>query len=117
MLDLFCSDDRFNIINQRIIENLSKSISVSMLADRCGMSDRNFSHLYTRATGRTPAKAIELLRLEAARHYLEQNLPMKIIVQKSGFGSEETLRKVFQRHLAVSPQAYRDRFRNIMDEN
>lgn len=42
---------------------------------------------------------------------------MKIIVQKSGFGSEETLRKVFQRHLAVSLQAYRDRFRNITDEN
>ena len=117
MLDLFCSDDRFNILNQWIIENLSKPISVSMLADRCAMSERNFSRLYTRATGRTPAKAIELLRLEAARHYIEQNLPMKTIVQKSGFGSEETLRKVFQRHLAVSPQAYRDRFRNIKDKN
>ena len=116
LLDLYCEDERFNALNQWIMENLSRPLSVAMLAEKCGMSERNFSRLYTRDTGSSPGKAIELLRLEAARQYLEQNWSIKKIVRQCGFGSEETLRRVFQRHLHVSPQNYRDRFSRLSEE-
>ena len=116
LLDLYCEDERFNALNQWIMENLSRSLSVAMLAEKCGMSERNFSRLYTRDTGSSPGKAIELLRLEAAKQYLEQNWSIKKIVRQCGFGSEETLRRVFQRHLHVSPQNYRDRFSRLSEE-
>ena len=116
LLDFYCEDERFNLLNQWIMKNLSRPLSVAMLAEKCGMSERNFSRLYTRDTGSSPAKAIELFRLEAARQYLEQNWSIKKTARQCGFGSEETLRRVFQRHFHVSPQNYRDRFSRLPDE-
>ena len=116
LLDFYCEDERFNLLNQWIMKNLSRPLSVAMLAEKCGMSERNFSRLYTRDTGSSPAKAIELFRLEAARQYLEQNWSIKKTARQCGFGCEETLRRVFQRHLHVSPQNYRDRFSRLPDE-
>ena len=64
------------------------------------------------ATGLTPARAIERLRVEAARRLLsESDLPAKRISQRCGFGSEETMRRSFLRLLAGTPQDYRSRFR------
>ena len=75
------------------------------------MSERSFSRHYAEATGKTPARAIERLRVEAARRLLsESRLPVKRIAQRCGFGSEETLRRSFLRLLAVTPQDYRARF-------
>lgn len=116
VMNLFCEDERFNTLNKWIMENLSKHLSVAELATKCAMSERNFFRLYSRATGTTPSKAVELLRLEVARHYLEQNYSMKKVARQCGFGSEETLRRIFQRHLGISPQAYRERFIKLPDE-
>ncbi|MHC5306028.1 GlxA family transcriptional regulator [Bartonella sp. LJL80] len=115
MLDLFCADERFNRLNQWIIENLAKPLTVGILAEKAGMSERNFTRRYREAIGQAPAKAIERLRLEAARRFLEQGGTIKQIVRQCGFGSEETLRRVFHRHMGISPQAYRERFAAIAD--
>ncbi|MEJ1963956.1 MAG: helix-turn-helix domain-containing protein [Gammaproteobacteria bacterium] len=48
-----------------------ESLSVEALARRACMSARNFARVYKTRTGRTPAKAIELFRLETARKLLE----------------------------------------------
>jgi transcriptional regulator GlxA family with amidase domain len=75
------------------------------------MSERSFSRHYAEATGHTPARAIELLRVEAARNLLlETRLPVKRVAERCGFGSEETMRRSFLRLLAVTPQDYRSRF-------
>jgi transcriptional regulator GlxA family with amidase domain len=63
------------------------------------------------ATGITPARAVERLRVEAARRLLSDTcLPVKRIAARCGFGSEETLRRSFARLLAATPQDYRARF-------
>ena len=55
------------------------------------------------ATGLTPARAVERLRVEAARRLLsESRLPVKRISQRCGFGSEETMRRSFLRLLAAT---------------
>jgi transcriptional regulator GlxA family with amidase domain len=75
------------------------------------MSERSFSRHYAQATGLTPVRAIERLRVEAARRLLsESRLPVKRISQRCGFGSEETMRRSFLRGLAATPQDYRARF-------
>ncbi len=72
-----------------------------VLADQAGMSERSFSRHYAEATGQTPARAVERLRVEAARRLLsESRLPVKRISQRCGFGSEETMRRSFLRLLA-----------------
>jgi transcriptional regulator GlxA family with amidase domain len=81
------------------------------MADRVGMSERSFARHYAAGTGQTPARAVERLRVEAARRLLsETRLPVKRISQRCGFGSEETMRRSFLRQIAVTPQDYRARF-------
>lgn len=86
-------------------------LGVERLAERAHMSPRNFARLYKEKTGRTPAKAVEIMRLEAARRLLEDSeRNIEQIALQCGFGDEERMRVTFQRHLAISPRAYRRRF-------
>ncbi len=110
-LALQAAEDKFGALHDWISEHLAEDISLPVLARQAGMSERSFSRHYAEATGLTPGRAIEQLRVEAARRLLlESRLPVKRISQRCGFGSEETMRRSFIRLLAVSPQDYRSRF-------
>jgi transcriptional regulator GlxA family with amidase domain len=110
-LSLQTADDEFGALHEWISKHLAEDLPLSVLANRARMSERSFSRHYAEATGVTPARAIERLRVEAARRLLsESGLPAKRISQRCGFGSEETMRRSFLRLLAVTPQDYRSRF-------
>jgi len=110
-LSLQSAEDEFGALHQWINEHLAGDLSLSRLAREAGMSERSFSRHYAKATGLTPLRAIERLRVEAARRMLsETRLPVKRISQRCGFGSEETMRRSFLRVLATVPQDYRRRF-------
>jgi transcriptional regulator GlxA family with amidase domain len=110
-LSLQAADDEFGALHDWINTHLADDLPLPVLADQAGMSERSFSRHYAESTGLTPARAIERLRVEAARRLLsESGLPVKRICQRCGFGSEETMRRSFLRLLAVTPQEYRARF-------
>ena len=110
-LALQAAEDRFGSLHAWIDAHLAADLSLSVLAERAGMSERSFSRHYTEATGLTPARAVERLRVEAARRLLvEAGQPAKRIAARCGFGSEETMRRSFLRLLAVTPQDYRARW-------
>jgi len=90
-------------------------LSVATLADRMGMSPRNFSRLFHSETGDTPAQFIERARADAARLRLEQTVsPVDTIAEECGFGNPERMRRTFQRLFDVSPHDYRARFRSTL---
>jgi transcriptional regulator GlxA family with amidase domain len=103
-------DARFEGLHAWIANHLSADLSIASLADAAAMSERSFVRHYRRATGMTPARAVERIRVEAARQGLEQGLPVKRVAARCGFGSEETMRRGFLRLLGATPQAYRERF-------
>lgn len=110
-LELQTGDVRFDALHGWIADNLSADLSVGALADRVGMSERSFVRHFARLIGATPARAVERLRVEAARELLSTTpLPVKRIAQRCGFGTEETMRRSFLRQIAVAPQDYRRRF-------
>ena len=110
-LSLQSADDEFAALHDWINRHLADAISLPSLARQAGMSERSFSRRYAEATGLTPGRAVERLRVEAARRLLsESRLPVKRISQRCGFGSEETMRRSFLRLLAATPQDYRTRF-------
>jgi transcriptional regulator GlxA family with amidase domain len=111
-LALQAAEDKFGALHEWINGHLADDLSLSVLAEQAEMSERSFSRHYAEATGQTPARAIERLRVDAAQRLLsESRLPGKRIAQRCGFGSEETMRRSFLRLLAVTPQDYRSRFR------
>lgn len=91
--------------------HLAEDLSVPALAARARMSERTFVRRYGAATGETPARAVERMRVEAARQLLATTrLPVKKIAARCGFGSEETLRRSVLRAVGITPNAYRARF-------
>ena len=110
-LDLQQRDPRFDQLHAWVAEHLSHDLSVPALAAKAAMSERSFVRHYRAATGLTPARAVEKIRVEAAQQLLASTrVPIKRIAQRCGFGSEETLRRSFSRQLTTTPQDYRDRF-------
>ncbi|MGH7101082.1 MAG: GlxA family transcriptional regulator, partial [Acetobacteraceae bacterium] len=99
-LALQAAEDKFGALHAWINEHLADDLSLSVLAGQAGMSERSFGRHYAGTTGQTPARAIERLRMEAARRLLsDSRTPVKRIAQRCGFGSEETMRRSFLRLL------------------
>ncbi|WP_291615805.1 GlxA family transcriptional regulator [Bradyrhizobium sp.] len=103
--------EKIEEVQNWILDNLDRDLGVGCLADRAGMSRRNFVRVFTKRTGQSPASFVDAARLESARRQLEDSQDrIEVIAMRSGFHTPETMRRVFQRRLGVSPKAYRDRF-------
>lgn len=88
--------------------NLRRTLSVEELADAAGLSPRQFSRAFKAETGQSPAKAVETLRVEAARLQMEQGRhSMDVIADETGFADRERMRRAFLRILGQPPQAVR----------
>ena len=89
-------------------QNLGKPMSVEDLARVAGLSSRQFSRAFRAETRLSPAKAIESLRLDAARVMIEQSRhPIEVVARETGFGDQERMRRAFVRVLGHSPQMLR----------
>jgi transcriptional regulator GlxA family with amidase domain len=99
-----------------IVEHPDAGLTVEALAARVAMSPRNFSRVFAREAGATPARFVEQVRVEAARRLLEEsNASTDEIATRCGFGTAETMRRAFLRTLRTSPREYRNRCRDTRD--
>jgi transcriptional regulator GlxA family with amidase domain len=96
-----------------VLDNLHRPLTVPVLAQRVGMSPRNFARVFATEMRTTPAKFVERLRVEAARRRLEESQnSMETIASECGFGNVNAMRNVFQRALKIPPGQYRRHFRH-----
>ena len=110
-LELQDRSDRFEGLHTWLKDNLDGDLSVANLASSAGMSERSFNRRYKEATGVTPARAVERIRVETAQRYLcGSDFLVKEIAQRCGFGTEETMRRSFIRQLGTAPSEFRKRF-------
>lgn len=108
MLKLAPKSDRIQQALEHARRNLAKPLSVEELAEAASLSPRQFSRVFTAETGQSPAKAIEGLRLEAARLMIESSRhPLEIVARETGFRDRRHLREAFLRGFGVPPQAVR----------
>ncbi|WP_183729562.1 MULTISPECIES: GlxA family transcriptional regulator [Paraburkholderia] len=108
MLDLAPKSDRIQNALNYARQNLHSTLTVEELAGRVHLSPRQFSRVFTLETGQSPAKAIEGLRLEAARLMIEQSRhPLDVIARETGFRDRRHLREAFVRGFGIAPQAVR----------
>ena len=103
--------NNFAELERWITENLTADLSIESLADRAHMSPRNFARMYAKKRGRTPAKAVEAIRIDAARRRLEEtDARIETIADECGYSGEEQMRSAFVRVLRIPPREYRKRF-------
>lgn len=106
--DLSPPSGRFTPLFDWVRERLGEPLPVERLADRAGMSPRHFARTFRAETGATPAKAVERLRLEAARAHVEDaSTSLDRVALLTGFGDGERLRRAFLRAYGQPPQALR----------
>jgi transcriptional regulator GlxA family with amidase domain len=104
--------DRLEDVVEWIRDHLDRPLTIEELAQRSKMSARNFQRVFTRQCGMPPAKFVERLRVERARVIIEDTgLSMAEIARKSGFDSEQRMRRSFKRVLGISPTDHADRVR------
>ncbi|HEX5568861.1 MAG TPA: GlxA family transcriptional regulator, partial [Streptomyces sp.] len=80
------------------------------MARATAVSPRHLTRLFHAELGTTPARWVERVRLDHAQQLLLDGHSVTSAARHSGFGSDETLRRVFARHLGITPTAYRQRF-------
>jgi transcriptional regulator GlxA family with amidase domain len=91
-----------------IAEHVKEDLSVGVLAERVGMSVRNFARAFKHELSLTPAAYVESVRVEAARRKLEMGkASVAEVAAEVGFGSIDTLRRAFVRQTGTTPRAKR----------
>ncbi|MGH9916359.1 MAG: GlxA family transcriptional regulator, partial [Pyrinomonadaceae bacterium] len=108
LLDLEPKSDRIQSALVYAKRNLQTALSVEQLAEAAHLSPRQFSRAFKAETGQSPAKAVENLRVEAARLMMEQGrLPIDTVAQETGFADRERMRRAFLRAFGQPPQVIR----------
>lgn len=108
LIELGGRSGRFAELMDWMRAHLAEPLTVERLADQAAMSPRNFARAFTAETGTTPAKAVERLRLEAARTAVEtSHTPIDRVADTVGFGDPERMRRAFLRAFGQPPQALR----------
>ena len=94
-----------------MVDNLALDLRTETLAERVGMSPRSFARAFTSRTGQTPAKTVEMMRIQAARDAIETTeTPLGAIARRTGFGDEQRMRRAFMRQFNATPAEIRMRF-------
>ena len=108
LADLPVTADRIGTALAFARENLGADLPVERLAAAANLSPRQFARAFRAETGTTPAKAVEQLRVDAARAAIEAGAAsIEIIAAATGFGDAERMRRAFLRLLGQPPQAVR----------
>jgi transcriptional regulator GlxA family with amidase domain len=85
--------------------------TIPALASQAAMSTRHFTRVFTDELGEPPGTYVERTRVDAARRQLEETEDtMQTIATRCGFGTPESMRRNFLRHVGISPAAYRKAF-------
>lgn len=106
LLDLQPKSDRIQDALAYAKKNLKSDLSVEVLAGAARLSPRQFSRAFRAETGQSPAKAVENLRVEAARLMIEEaQHPVEVIARETGFADPERMRRAFLRAFGQPPQA------------
>ncbi|SOZ40291.1 GlxA family transcriptional regulator [Cupriavidus neocaledonicus] len=110
--------DRLGMTLDWAIAHLSEPLTLDTLAEKAGMSRRNFTRRFKEKTGTTVTQWLLNHRLTAARRLLETtDKGIDLVAELVGFGSAVSLRQHFTQALAVSPSAYRKQFGTAVPRN
>ena len=96
---------------EHISNNLEQDLSVSALADKACLSERQLHRLFVQETGEAPAAFVEKYRMNIAKELILNNpTHLKSVALNVGFKSYDGFRRAFERQFKVSPQHFKSLF-------
>lgn len=94
--------------NAPVIERLEEGFSVDDLAAAVELSPRTFARRIARATGMSPVRFLQRLRVERAVELVETTrLPFEAIARRVGYAEPSTLRRLLRRDGIDGPRRLR----------
>jgi len=108
LLELKTPNGRFGNLLSWVRENLDAHHTAETLAERTGLSTRHFVRSFVAETGSTPSRAVERLRVEAARDRVQSSgETIEWVAKSTGFRDPERMRRAFIRAFGQPPQSVR----------
>jgi transcriptional regulator GlxA family with amidase domain len=101
------ADSPFADLIEWIHANLAASLDVPTLAARAGLTERTFHRKFVAATGETPARFVEIARLDAARLLLARGSSLKSVAAQVGLFPTARFSDAFERRFGISPRLFR----------
>lgn len=105
-------DNRTRLVNDYVVENLHRPVSLDELAHVAGMSRFHFARSFKARMGQTPYAYAMGLKMSRARDLLlVGQMPVEALARAVGFTSDATFRRAFAKAFGSSPSEYRRRAR------
>lgn len=111
-------DEQIRNVQEWIFKNFREPVNVAILASKSGMTPRTFSRRFKAATGETPIIYLQRVRINAARHLIENDLKTVWEISRSvGYEDLSFFNILFKRYTGMSPSDYRERFSGSSPES
>lgn len=95
-----------------LADNYASPNPVTAMVARSGMAERTFKRQFKTATGYAPVDYVQAMRIEEAKQMLEtEPTAIEEIAVAVGYEDPTFFRKLFRRHVGVTPAQYRQRNR------
>ena len=93
-------------------KNWCRPLTLNQLADSACLSKYHFSRLFQRYTGESPLSLLKRIRLENCAYLLSYHGELSInqIALNSGFSSQQTFSRAFDRQFGQCPRQFRQQF-------
>lgn len=105
------------VVLDTVVAEPAADHTLAGMSARAMVSERHLTRLFQRELGITPGQYVTRVRVEAARTLLESgDAGVEAVARRCGFGSDETMRRVFLQTLSTTPTAYRQRFAHLVEE-
>ncbi len=105
------SDTAIMQLQEWLDQHHSQPVTLQTLAALSGLTERSLIRRFKAATGDTPTSYLQVLRIEAARQFLEQSrLSVDDITRRIGYEDVSSFSRLFRKHTGLAPGTYRSRF-------
>ncbi len=102
--------NEFSDLGHWLLAIPNSDLGAERLAERVGLSERQFRRRFEATFGASPARYVERLRLDEGRRRLENCGTVESIAQAVGYESGDSFRRSFERLFGIDPSSYRARF-------
>jgi len=104
-------DEKIRNVQEYMQEYFGADFNMDELAQRSGMSTRNFTRRFKQATGQTPLNYLHELRINCAKALLETDFKsVQQVCVEVGYEDVPFFRRIFKRCTGVTPSEYKQRF-------